>query len=406
MISVSKAQQLILDAVQPLTDTETLPLGALRGRVLAADVISALDFPHWDNSAMDGYGVRYGDVQDCDPHRPVTLEVVGKVAAGQSEVPAIASGQAVRIFTGAMVPPGVDTVIMQEDTVAQGDRVVIRATVKPGQWVRHRGHFLQRGAVLLAQGTALGAAEIAILGAAQQEQATVVRSPRVGLLSTGNELVAPGDPLKPGQIVDSNMLALTHFAEENHCQVQSFGAVGDDRLQLTQAMAQAITSQDFVLSTGGVSVGEFDYVPEILRELGGELLIESVAIKPGKPLKVAKFPNGCLYFGIPGNPVSALVSCWRLIQPAITKLRGIPNAQNPLITVTAGQELRSGGMRETYLWGQLLVEQGQYHFYPSGGSHSSGNLINLAGTNALGVIPVGVKSVAPGEKIQALVLSR
>ena len=181
------------------------------------------------------------------------------------------------------------------------------------------------------------------------------------------------------------------------------GIIPDDRPKLTAAMAEAIASADFVLSTGGVSVGDYDYVEAILAELGGEIHIRSVAVKPGKPLTVAKFPN-CVYFGLPGNPVSALVSCWRFVAPAINKLAGLPPStwEPKWLMATATQDLIADGIRETYLWGKVELVQGEYQFTLSGGSHSSGNLINLAGTNALGVIPVGTNIISAGAKVRVL----
>jgi molybdopterin molybdotransferase len=235
---------------------------------------------------------------------------------------------------------------------------------------------------------------------------TVYRLPRVAILSTGDELVAPTANLQPGQIVDSNQYAIAAFVTQAGGIPICMGIVPDDRAKLTAAMSEAISSADLVISTGGVSVGDYDYVEAILAELGGDIQIRSVAIKPGKPLTVAQFPT-CTYFGLPGNPVSALVSCWRFVQPAIDKLAGVPMAQSSphWLTAVTVQNLTADGQRETYLWGRVELIEGEYRFTLAGGSHSSGNLINLAGTNALGVIPVGVNLINAGAKVQVLALS-
>ena len=335
MLPVKQAESIIFDLVQPLdhrTDVETVELLGASGRILAAPVTSKLDFPHWDNSAMDGYAVRFADVKDASADKPINLAIVEEIAAGEKpsgplrERPQqpIAAGQAARIFTGACMPQGADTVVMQEETRREGDRVLILSPPKPQQFVRHQGAFYQAGAPLLTLGLKLGPAEIAVLAGAQCIEVPVYRRPRVVIFSTGDELVAPERPLAFGQLVDSNQYALAAAVERLGGEAIRLGIVPDKPELLRETVEKAIATGDFVLSTGGVSVGDYDYVEEILQELGGELKIRSVAVKPGKPLTVASFANSrCLYFGLPGNPVSALVSFWRFVRPALLKLAGV-----------------------------------------------------------------------------------
>jgi molybdopterin molybdotransferase len=407
MIPVSQAEKTILDLVRPLSETESIDLMLATGRILAIEISSQLDFPHWDNSAMDGYAVKFADVRSSTSKHPITLEVVEEIPAGYQPQREIQSGEAARIFTGAIVPQGADTIVMQEHTqVAQKKFVKIQIAPTAKAFIRYRGEYARIGDPLLAVGTVLNPPEIAILAATGCRQVTVYRLPRVAILSTGDELVAPTANLQPGQIVDSNQYAIAAFVSQSGGVPICMGIVPDDQAKLTAAMSEAIASADLVISTGGVSVGDYDYVEAILAELGGDIQIRSVAIKPGKPLTVAKFPT-CTYFGLPGNPVSALVSCWRFVQPAIDKLAGVPAAQsspNWLTAVTA-QNLTADGQRESYLWGRVELIEGEYRFTLAGGSHSSGNLINLSGTNALGVIPVGVNSIDAGAKVQVLALS-
>jgi molybdopterin molybdotransferase len=326
MLPVNEAEAIILDLVPVLNvnqDSEIVSLDMAYGRILATSITSQLDFPHWDNSAMDGYAVRYQDVQNCSLEQPVTLEIVTEIAAGDRPKTPIKSGQTARIFTGAMLPEGADTIVIQENTQKEGNTVKILAAPEYQEFVRHKGAFYQAGKPLLEEGVKIGAAEIAVLATAQCTQLSVYRHPRVAILSTGDELVTPEQPLQPGQIVDSNQYALASFVTSNGGIPIKLGIVPDRPELLKEAIAQAISSADIVLSTGGVSVGDYDYVDRILTELGGTLHIRSVAVKPGKPLTVATFDNNnCLYFGIPGNPVSALVSCWRFVQPALKKLSG------------------------------------------------------------------------------------
>ena len=408
MLSVEVAEKIILDLVTNLSldrGTELVDLNAANGRILARSVVGQLDFPHWDNSAMDGYAVRYEDVAHGSEANPVSLKIVTEIAAGDRPQTDIKLGQAARIFTGAMLPEGADTIVMQENTRREGDRVVILDAPEAREFVRHQGAFYQAGKPLLEAGIKISAAEIAVLATAQCTKIPVCPRPRVAILSTGDELCTPEQTLQPGQIVDSNQYALASFVAENGAIPIKQGIVGDRPEELKQAISQAINSADLVLSTGGVSVGDYDFVDRILTELGGTLHIRSVAVKPGKPLTVATFEdNNCLYFGIPGNPVSALVSCWRFVRPALKKLSGVNNCQIPFVRAIARHDLKAGGKRETYLWGQLHLVDGRYEFTLAGGSHSSGNLINLAQTNGLASVPVGQKLITAGEEIRVMLV--
>ncbi len=407
MIPVSQAEQTILDLVRPLSETESIDLLLATGRILAIEITSQLDFPHWDNSAMDGYAVKFADVRSSTPKHPITLEVIEEIPAGYQPKKEIQSGEAARIFTGAIVPQGADTIVMQEHTqILQKKFVKIQIAPTAKAFIRYRGEYARIGDPLLAVGTVLNPPEIAILAATGCSQVTVYRLPRVAILSTGDELVAPTTNLLPGQIVDSNQFAIAAFVRQAGGIPMCMGIVPDDRAKLTAAMSEAIAAANLVISTGGVSVGDYDYVEQILAELGGDIQIRAVAIEPGKPLTVAKFPT-CIYFGLPGNPVSALVSCWRFVQPAISKLAGSPVAQSSpkWLTAITVQNLTASGQRERYLWGRVELIEGEYHFTLAGGSHSSGNLINLAGANALGVIPVGINSIGAGAKVRVLALN-
>lgn len=410
MLPVSEAERLILEAVRPLNgdrDTEIVRLLDAPGRILATPVTSKLDFPHWDNSAMDGYAVRFEDVAAASASEPAILEVIEEIPAGTPPQKSLQPGQASRILTGAMLPKGADTVVMQENAQRNGDRVAI--TVPPestGQFVRHRGRFYQAGNPLLAAGTRLQAPDIAVLAAAQCNTVKVFRQPRVAVLSTGSELVSPERTLKPGQIVDSNQYALTAFLRELGMEALRLGIVSDNPQSLESNIAEALRWGDVVLSTGGVSVGDYDYIEEILQKLGGDLLVQSVAIKPGKPLTVADFPRQrSLYFGLPGNPVSALVTCWRFVQPALLKLAGLHSGWQPrFVRATTRLDLRGAGRRETYVWGRLSATEAGLTFDCAGGSFSSGNLINLAQTNACAVVPVETRQIAAGETVSVFVV--
>lgn len=417
MLSAQEAEALILSLVDPLTrgDVEIVDLLEARGRILARAIVSPVDFPDWDNSAMDGYAVRYEDVQTATAEQPVTLSVVTEIPAGVAPQLAISPGQAARIFTGAVMPAGADTVVMQEKTQRVSDRVTILTTPKRQAFVRQQGSYARVGDPLLPAGCRLEAAEIAILAAAQCSEVPVFRRPRVAILSTGDELVPIDQPLQPGQIVDSNRYALMALVAQVGCEPVSVGIVPDRPEVLKTAIAEAIATADIVISSGGVSVGDYDYVDQILAELGATIHVRSVAVKPGKPLTVARFadvgglPNlqhlAPIYFGLPGNPVSALVTFWRFVVPALRKLSGLPSPWQPTdVNAISQQSLNPDRQRETYVWGHLKLVEGYYTFAPAGGSQTSGNLINLAGTNGLAVVPLGDAAIAPGEIVRVLLM--
>ena len=403
MYSVKEAESIILTQIQPQKQTEKVSLEAAFGRILAEDISSDLDFPYWDNSAMDGYAVRYEDVKDTNPENPVTLKIIAEIPAGKVPEKIIQPGETARIFTGAMLPAGSDTIIMQENTQKQGERVAILIPPeKIGLFVRQRGTFYRAGNTLLKAGIAINSPEIAVLATAQATELTVFSRPKVAIFSTGDELINPDETLQKGQIIDSNRYALTAFVGSLGAIPRPLGIIKDNPDLLRETIRKAINSSAIVLSTGGVSVGDYDYIEGILGELGGKILISTVAIQPGKPLTFATFPNGCIYFGIPGNPVSALVSCWRFVQMAIKKLSGLTDYQNKFLRVITRDTLKSNGQREVYLWGKIEIIEGVYQFQLAPGQHNSANLINLAGTNALAIIPQGKTTIQAGETVEVL----
>lgn len=410
MLSVTEAEKIILDLAQPVNSstTEIVDLLAASGRILEKPIISELDFPHWDNSAMDGYAVRYEDVQQASENNPIALEIIEEIPAGREPQSTIQPGQAARIYTGAVMPNGADTIVMQELTRREENRVLILTTPKPQEFVRHRASYYKAGAELLPAGIQLSAPEIAVLAAAQCCQFCVYRKVKVAILSTGDELVTPSETLKPGQIVDSNQYALAALVKQAGAGALMLLIVKDEPEELEKAIANALSQADIVISSGGVSVGDYDYVEQILESLGGKIHIRAIAVKPGKPLTFASFPSltpSPLYFGLPGNPVSALVTFWRFVLPAIKKMSGLANGYQPtFIKAKTINELRSDGKRESYIWGQLNIIDGIYHFQLAGGTQVSGNLINLAQTNALAVLKVGQTKISPGEEVEVLIV--
>ncbi|CAN1209613.1 Molybdopterin molybdenumtransferase [Tumidithrix helvetica PCC 7403] len=419
MHSVSSAESTILNLIQPFdaeTNREQIELIQALGRILAEDIKSELDFPHWDNSAMDGYAFRHTD-----------LEEVGKLAIASQDIPAgatiaqpLAKGECIRIFTGGMLPEGADTVVMQEDVEVIGEYLQLKAPIAKGEYVRHQGEFYRSGATLLTKGTKLTATDIGALAAARCQTVSVYRLPKVAIFSTGNELVslASREPLKLGEIVDSNQYALAALVTQSGGIPLLMGAVPDRQESLRSAIETAIASADLIISSGGVSVGDYDYIERILAEMEAEIHVQSVGIKPGKPLTVATF-SSCLdssltasdtkhpqlYFGVPGNPVSAMVSFWRFIRGAIAKLGGSDASSwyPQFILAQTTKDLHAQGRRETYLWGHLTQDAGRAIFQPVE-NYSSGNLISVTGTNALAVLKVNQTYVPEGEVVLVMLV--
>jgi molybdopterin molybdotransferase len=425
MLPVAAAEAIIFDLVPAcdrLTDdsnslgenspVEIVDLLASAGRILAAPVTGKLDFPHWDNSAMDGYAVHYADVEHCSPQQPVVLKIVEEIPAGKVPQVVVQRGEAARIFTGSMVPEGADAIVIQEATQQEeGDdpnepAIWVLEAPNARDFIRHQGAFYQAGTALLEAGIKISAPEVAILAAVQCTQIPVYRPVKVAILSTGDELVIPDQTLQPGQIVDSNQYALAALVQQAGAIPIRLGIIADRPDLLREAIAQAMSKADIVLSTGGVSVGDYDYIDQLLTELGATIHVNSIAIKPGKPLTVATFagePRPVIYFGIPGNPASALVSFWRFVQPVIKKMSGLADDWQPQwIEAHTQQNLRADGIRESYLWGKVHLYEGQYQFTPAGGSHSSGNLINLSQTNALAVVAIGTTLIPAGASVRVL----
>jgi molybdopterin molybdotransferase len=405
MLSVAEVEKIILNLVKPFDpeiDSEIIPLSQALNRILASDIHSELDFPHWDNSAMDGYALRCEDLKE-DLQLAIAVD---QIPAGIAIVKNLAQGECIRIFTGGLLPIGADTVIMQEDTERIGDFLQLKIKPTQGEYVRHKGEFIQAGTTIVNAGTRLGATEIGALASARCRQVKVYRQPKIAIISTGNELVSldSSQPLELGQIIDSNLYALSALIEQAGAIAIPFGAVSDHKLELEKVMQQAIATADIVISTGGVSVGDYDYVDELLEKMGADIHVRSVAIKPGKPLTVAIFKenklkeNKIIYFGVPGNPVSAMMSFWRFIRGAIAKLNGTNEIYwyPQFIKAITTEDLHSQGRRETYLWGNLTYQKGSPVFQPVK-NYSSGNLISAIGVNALAVMRVNQTYVPAGD---------
>lgn len=407
MLSVQEAVQEILAGLSPLPE-EIIPLHAARGRTLAQTITAPLDVPAFDNSSVDGFALCAADTASTEK-APITLRVVADIAAGSAPQVIIQPGQAARIMTGAAMPAGADAVVMVEDTdfgvrdagVQAPAHVQVRKTIRKGENVRPQGMDLRLGQPVLAPGRSLGPAELGLLAMLGLGEIPVYRQPRVALLSSGDELVAPGQPLSPGKIYDSNSITLSALLESAGARVISLGVARDEQQDVEQRLAQAVTQQaDLIISSAGVSVGAFDYVKSAV-ESHGSLDFWRVNIRPGKPLAYGKY-QGIPFFGLPGNPVSSYVGFEVFVRPALARLSGASQVQRKQVSATLQEPIESDG-RESYLRAIITENQGEYtaHF-PS--HQGSGNLYSLVLANALLIIPSGVKSLAPGDKATAWLL--
>lgn len=323
LMPLETALEQMLARIAPLTDDETLPLLSCFRRVTAGDIVSPLNVPGFDNSAMDGYAVRLADLEGGQP-----LPVAGKAFAGQPFTGEWPAESCIRIMTGAPVPAGCDAVVMQEETEQTDEGVRFTASVRAGQNIRRLGEDIAQGATVFAAGQRLTAAELPVLASLGIAEVNVVRKVRVAVFSTGDELRLPGQPLGAGQIYDTNRLAVHLMLEQLGCEVINLGIIPDDPDRLRAAFIEADKAADVVISSGGVSVGEADYTKTILEELG-EIGFWKLAIKPGKPFAFGKLPHSW-FCGLPGNPVSAALTFYQLVQPLLAKLSGNRHPVMPL----------------------------------------------------------------------------
>ena len=368
-VEVALARLLALAEAAPIRDTESVLLAASAGRVLAHDLISGLDLPPWPNSAMDGYALNVADWSG-EP-----LAVSQRIFAGAAPEP-LAPGTCARIFTGAPVPEGADCVEMQENAQVQADgRVAFTQALHAGQNIRPQGQETTIGEVVLSAGTRLGPVEQGLAASLGCATLQVIRRVKVAVLSTGDELVEPGQPLGPGQIYNSNRVLLCSWLTRLGCEVVDAGILPDD-LPATRQRLGELSAVDLILSTGGVSVGEADYLGVALRE-EGELALWKLAIKPGKPLTCGHF-RGVPVIGLPGNPASTLVTFAMLARPYLLRRQGVQAVEPLKFQVPAGFVWPKPGNRREYLRGRL--EQGRALIYKN---QSSGVLRSAAWADGL-----------------------
>jgi len=394
-LPLATARAQILEAVDPVSGDETRALAEALDRVLYEDVYSGVDVPSHDNSAMDGFAVAAADLP-ADGERVLT--VAGTAWAGHPYTGEVTTGQCVRIMTGATVPAGLDTVVMQEHVRADRDNAVIAAGHRPGQHVRQAGEDVRAGDLAVAAGTRISAAHVGLLASLGVPDVRVRRRPRVAFFSTGDELRPIGTPLGPGQIYDSNRYSLGAMLTRLNLQPRDMGVVRDDPAALEAALSAAAAEADAVITTGGVSVGAADHVTETLARLGS-VGFWKVAMKPGKPIAFGRIGDA-LFFGLPGNPVSVMATFYQLVQPALERLRGIARPAPPVfLRARCIDRLRKRPGRIEFQRG-VLEHEGDGRYTVRGVGHQgAGVLRSMADANCFIVLPAERDEVAAGSEV-------
>jgi len=405
LLSLEAMERLIGERISPVGESERVALRDARSRITAADVTAPVDLPPFDNSAVDGYAVRHADL---DPAGETTLTVAGRITAGARTDAALKPGQAIRIFTGAPMPAGADTVFMQEDVRAEGERVTVPAGLKPGANRRLAGEDVPAGRVVLPAGTMLEAQHVALAAALGLTELSVRRRLKVAIFSTGDEVVEPGAPRGAAAIYDANRYLLRALLERLGAVVTDLGILADEPGELARALAKAAAWHDLVITSGGVSTGEADHVRSAVERIGS-LVFWRVAIKPGRPVAMGVIRaaprkdyaahSGAAFVGLPGNPVAVFVTFVRVVKPLLLRLSGaLPQKLLPLPVRAAFAYKKKKDRREYVRVALRRGSDGEIEAvkHPQDGA---GILTSLTETDGLLEFPEDVTSIAPGERV-------
>jgi len=397
MITVDQAISIVLERIEPL-GSETIALEQAHRRVLAEDVRADIDLPPFDRARMDGYAVRSSDVSTA----PVKLRVIGEIAAGAQFDRNLNPGEAVKIFTGAPVPPGADAVQKVEVTRANGTSVEILESVAAGQFITRRASEIAAGEVIATPGREIGPAELAVLASFGYAQVRVGRRPRVAVISTGSELVEVVTKPDAAQIRNSNTYTIGAYAERAGAIVDDLGTVQDTPEATRDALIRAADNRDIVITSGGVSMGDYDLVKAALGEIGAELFFDKVSIRPGKPTVFARRAK-TFFFGLPGNPVSTSVTFNVFARPAIRKMQGDATPSLPLVRARLARSLKDASSRRSYLPARLSIEDGRAMVDALKWGGSS-DLVAFMKATALIVVAEEVHEIEAGELVDVVLL--
>jgi molybdopterin molybdotransferase len=409
LLSVNAARRSIIAHFSPVA-VSTVPLTQALNRIIASDIASSTDLPPFDNSSMDGYAVYSADTLLASQASPVSLPVVLDIPAGRPDILPIQPGQAARIMTGAPLPLGANAVVPVENTDQYRSHsasplpasVKIFSPAKPGDYLRPRGMDLKAGQTVLPQGHKLRPVDLGLLASLGLANLAVYQHPKVALLSTGDELLEPDQPLAPGKIHDSNAYMLAGLIEQIGCEVIRLGISRDDPEDLTTRLNRALDLKaDLIISSAGVSVGTYDFVKGVIEQ-HGQIDFWRVNMRPGKPLAFGNY-RGVPIIGLPGNPASAFVGFMVFAAPVLRRLAGYAKVEHTSLRAILDQGIESDG-RETYIRG-FIERRGDRFFARLAGHQGSGNLYALTLSNALLIVPSEVKSLSPGDELDAWTLT-
>ncbi len=409
MISFERALALVLDAARPL-GIETVPLLEADGRFLARPLKAKAHMPRYDQSAMDGFAVKLADVSGAGPKSPVELTLDGDLPAGSRRRPTLRSGRTIKVFTGSMLPKGTEAVVMREYAREIGDKIFLERDASSEENVRRRGEEFRPGDILLGRGAAVGPAAIGLLANFGYVRVPVFTRPSITLLTIGDELVRLGRPLRPGGIYNSNEFSLTAALRRIGAGRIKAGTVPDDPAALRRAMARGLRESDVVLAAGGASVGDYDFVRPVAESLGIDERFRAIAVKPGKPVYFGTWRGPGrrgktrLFFGLPGNAVSALVSLHQLVRPALRKMMGDAAPGDLALTAELTEECRKRHGRLQLMRGRLVAEDGRLLVHPDKrqGSHMMGG---MAHADCLIYFPAGRQRLEAGERVKVGLIS-
>ena len=402
MITVDEALETILSHIHPLGSEKVSILEAL-GRVIAEDIYAKRDIPALDNSGMDGYAVKWADIKKASPKHPVRLDVIETVPAGSLSTKTVKKGQAVRIMTGAPVPGGADTIVPVEDTETEDGFVTILRGVAPGEHIRKAGEDVKKGERVISAGDSIRPAEIGMLASVGHSFISVYQKPSVAILCTGDELVDVDEDMGEAKVVSSNSYALAAQVKDCGATPIQLGIAKDRKEEIKKRLSEGLRA-DVLLSSAGVSVGDYDFVKDALTDLGMEMIFWKVAMKPGKPL-VFGTVKGKPVFGLPGNPGSSMISFEQFVRPSLLKMMGHRQILRPFVDAILGEDICKEPGRRHFIRASVSFERDRY-FAHIAGAQGSGILRSMLKANGLIVVPEDREIVKAGEKVKVQLLDR
>ncbi len=401
-ISYQDARELLLEQTVPLAGPERVPLTAASGRVLAEPVNAVGDVPPFDRSPFDGYAFRAEDTAAAAKDSPVVLRILEEIPAGSTWSRTVTPGTATKILTGAPIPPGADAVTKYEDTEFTAETVAIFTRFSSGENVIPQGEDVRTGDLLAAKGTVIDSALLGTLAAQHMVEPLVYRVPRVGIITTGSELAEPGEVLSGGKIVNTNRYTFRAAVEKSGCHAEVYPTPGDDPAAIAAEMDRALSECDLVITTGGVSVGDYDFTPDAMERAGAELLIRTLFLKPGGASAYGR-RDGRLICGLSGNPASALTNFYAVVLPVLRKLRGLAEPHLTVLPVVLAEDFRKKSPKTRLIRGVLDLSDGTAKIHVSRGQ-GNGVLHSLIGCDLLAEIPAGSPRLSAGTVLRAYLI--